>query len=112
MTLQEAVARNMRSHWDYAPEPEAVMRCPECGQYQGEGDVLYFYTGTGECVGCWRDVEKHSAEGFDYKCGMCGEETDGPIYTVRGTDFVLGCENCITERTVEECLFYGILQTA
>ena len=52
MTLQEAVARNMRSHWDYAPEPEAVMRCPECGRYQGEGDVLYFYTGTGECVGC------------------------------------------------------------
>ena len=37
---------------DKAPEPEAVMRCPECGQYQGEGDVLYFYTGTGECVGC------------------------------------------------------------
>ena len=92
MTLQEAVAQNMRSHWDYAPEPEAVTR-------------------TGECVGCWRDVEKHSAEGFDYKCGMCGEETDGPIYTVRGTDIVLGCENCITERTVEECLLYGILQT-
>lgn len=70
MTLHEAVAQNMRSHWDYAPEPEAVTRCPECGQYQGEGDVLYFYTGTGECVGCWRDVEKHSAEGFDYKCSM------------------------------------------
>ena len=70
MTLHEAVARNMRSHWDYAPEPEAVTRCPECGHYQGEGDVLYFYTGTGECVGCWRDIEKHSAEGFDYKCGM------------------------------------------
>lgn len=23
MTLHEIVARNMRSHWDYAPEPEA-----------------------------------------------------------------------------------------
>lgn len=31
MTLQESVAQNMRSHWDYAPEPEAVTRCPECG---------------------------------------------------------------------------------
>lgn len=30
MTLHEAVARNMRSHWDYAPEPEVVTRCPEC----------------------------------------------------------------------------------
>ena len=70
MTLQEAVARNMRNHWDYAPEPEAVTRCPECGQYQGEGDVLYFYTGTGECVGCWRDVEKEQILCWDAKTAL------------------------------------------
>ena len=110
MTLQEAVARNMRSHWDYAPNAETA-QCPECGKYQNEGDVLYFCTKTGECLGCWHDVERHSAAAFDYKCKECGEETDGTIFTARGTDFVLGCENCITERTVEECLFYGILQT-
>lgn len=43
MTLQESVAQNMRSHWDYAPEPEAVMRCPECGHAIYQGDEVYYH---------------------------------------------------------------------
>ena len=61
MTLQEAVARNMRNHWDYAPEPEAVTRCPECGHAIYQGDEVYYGHGTDHIIGCERCTDKRIA---------------------------------------------------
>ena len=50
MTLHEAVVQSMRK--DYAPEPEPVTRCPECGHEIYQGDKVFYGHGTDHIFGC------------------------------------------------------------
>lgn len=98
MRIWAARTRRMREGW---PGQEAVL-CPECGRALAGGSPLYVRRGTGACLGCARDVDRHTP--FLPVCPVCmgalgaGGPGEVPLYTAHGCDFVLGCGHCVAER--------------
>ena len=90
MRIWAARTRRMREGW---PGQEAVL-CPECGRALAGGSPLYVRRGTGACLGCARDVDRHTP--FLPVCPVCmgalgaGGPGEVPLYTAHGCDFVLG----------------------
>ena len=100
MRIWAARTRRMREGW---PGQEAVL-CPECGRALAGGSPLYVRRGTGACLGCARDVDRHTP--FLPVCPVCmgalgaGGPGEVPLYTAHGCDFVLGCGHCVAVREV------------
>lgn len=98
MRIWAARTRRMREGW---PGQEAVL-CPECGRALAGGSPLYVRRGTGACLGCARDVDRHTP--FLPVCPVCmgalgaGGPGEVPLYTAHGCDFVLGCGHCVAVR--------------
>ena len=98
MRIWAARTRRMREGW---PGQEAVL-CPECGRALAGGRPLYVRRGTGACLGCARDVDRHTP--FLPVCPVCmgalgaGGPGEVPLYTAHGCDFVLGCGHCVAVR--------------
>lgn len=98
MRIWAARTRRMREEW---PGQEAVL-CPECGRALAGGRPLYVRRGTGACLGCARDVDRHTP--FLPVCPVCmgalgaGGPGEVPLYTAHGCDFVLGCGHCVAVR--------------
>ena len=98
MRIWAARTRRMREGW---PGQEAVL-CPECGRALAGGSLLYVRRGTGACLGCARDVDRHTP--FLPVCPVCmgaldaGGPGEVPLYTAHGCDFVLGCGHCVAVR--------------
>ena len=98
MRIWAAHTRRMREGW---PGQEAVL-CPECGRALAGGSPLYVRRGTGACLGCARDVDRHTP--FLPVCPVCmgalgaGGPGEVPLYTAHGCDFVLGCGHCVAVR--------------
>ena len=98
MRIWAARTRRMREGW---PGQEAVL-CPECGRALAGGSPLYVRRGTGACLGCARDVDRHTP--FLPVCPVCmgalgaGGPGEVPLYTAHGCDFVLGCGRCVAVR--------------
>lgn len=98
MRIWAARTRRMRGGW---PGQEAVL-CPECGRALAGGSPLYVRRGTGACLGCARDVDRHTP--FLPVCPVCmgaldaGGPGEVPLYTAHGCDFVLGCGHCVAVR--------------
>ena len=98
MRIWAARTRRMREGW---PGQEAVL-CPECGRALAGGSPLYVRRGTGACLGCARDVDRHTP--FLPVCPVCmgalgaGGPGEMPLYTAHGCDFVLGCGHCVAVR--------------
>ena len=98
MRIWAARTRRMREGW---PGQEAVL-CPECGRALAGGRPLYVRRGTGACLGCARDVDRHPP--FLPVCPVCmgalgaGGPGEVPLYTAHGCDFVLGCGHCVAVR--------------
>lgn len=98
MRICAARTRRMREGW---PGQEAVL-CPECGRALAGGSPLYVRRGTGACLGCARDVDRHTP--FLPVCPVCmgalgaGGPGEVPLYTAHGCDFVLGCGHCVAVR--------------
>lgn len=98
MRIWAARTRRMREGW---PGQEAVL-CPECGRVLAGGSPLYVRRGTGACLGCARDVDRHTP--FLPVCPVCmgalgaGGPGEVPLYTAHGCDFVLGCGHCVAVR--------------
>ena len=98
MRIWAARTRRMREGW---PGQEAVL-CPECGRALAGGSPLYVRRGTGACLGCARDVDRHTP--FLPACPVCmgalgaGGPGEVPLYTAHGCDFVLGCGHCVAVR--------------
>ena len=98
MRIWAARTRRMREGW---PGQEAVL-CPECGRALAGGSPLYVRRGTGACLGCARDVDRHTP--FLPVCPVCmgalgaGGPSEVPLYTAHGCDFVLGCGHCVAVR--------------
>ena len=98
MRIWGARTRRMREGW---PGQEAVL-CPECGRALAGGRPLYVRRGTGACLGCARDVDRHTP--FLPVCPVCmgalgaGGPGEVPLYTAHGCDFVLGCGHCVAVR--------------
>ena len=98
MRVWAARTRRMREGW---PGQEAVL-CPECGRALAGGRPLYVRRGTGACLGCARDVDRHTP--FLPVCPVCmgalgaGGPGEVPLYTAHGCDFVLGCGHCVAVR--------------
>lgn len=97
MRIWAARTRRMREGW---PGQEAVL-CPECGRALAGGSP-YVRRGTGACLGCARDVDRHTP--FLPVCPVCmgalgaGGPGEVPLYTAHGCDFVLGCGHCVAVR--------------
>ena len=98
MRIWAARTRRVREGW---PGQEAVL-CPECGRALAGGSPLYVRRGTGACLGCARDVDRHTP--FLPVCPVCmgalgaGGPSEVPLYTAHGCDFVLGCGHCVAVR--------------
>ena len=98
MRIWAARTRRVREGW---PGQEAVL-CPECGRALAGGSPLYVRRGTGACLGCARDVDRHTP--FLPVCPVCmgaldaGGPGEVPLYTAHGCDFVLGCGHCVAVR--------------
>ena len=98
MRIWAARTRRMREGW---PGQEAVL-CPECGRALAGGSPLYVRRGTGACLGCARDVDRHTP--LLPVCPVCmgalgaGGPGEVPLYTAHGCDFVLGCGHCVAVR--------------
>ena len=98
MHIWAARTRRVREGW---PGQEAVL-CPECGRALAGGSPLYVRRGTGACLGCARDVDRHTP--FLPVCPVCmgalgaGGPGEVPLYTAHGCDFVLGCGHCVAVR--------------
>ena len=98
MRIWTTRTRRMREGW---PGQEAVL-CPECGRALAGGSPLYVRRGTGACLGCARDVDRHTP--FLPVCPVCmgalgaGGPGEVPLYTAHGCDFVLGCGHCVAVR--------------
>lgn len=98
MRIWAARTRRMR---EGRPGQEAVL-CPECGRALAGGSPLYVRRGTGACLGCARDVDRHTP--FLPVCPVCmgalgaGGPGEVPLYTAHGCDFVLGCGHCVAVR--------------
>lgn len=98
MRIWAARTPRMREGW---PGQEAVL-CPECGRALAGGSPLYVRRGTGACLGCARDVDRHTP--FLPVCPVCmgalgaGGPGEVPLYTAHGCDFVLGCGHCVAVR--------------
>lgn len=98
MRIWAARTRRMREGW---PGQEAVLY-PECGRALAGGSPLYVRRGTGACLGCARDVDRHTP--FLPVCPVCmgalgaGGPGEVPLYTAHGCDFVLGCGHCVAVR--------------
>ena len=98
MRIWAARTRRMREGW---PGQEAVL-CPECGRALAGGRPLSVRRGTGACLGCARDVDRHTP--FLPVCPVCmgalgaGGPGEVPLYTAHGCDFVLGCGHCVAVR--------------
>lgn len=98
MRIWAARTRRMREGWH---GQEAVL-CPECGRALAGGSPLYVRRGTGACLGCARDVDRHTP--FLPVCPVCmgalgaGGPGEVPLYTAHGCDFVLGCGHCVAVR--------------
>ncbi len=98
MRIWAARTRRVRGGW---PGQEAVL-CPECGRALAGGSPLYVRRGTGACLGCARDVDRHTP--FLPVCPVCmgalgaGGPGEVPLYTAHGCDFVLGCGHCVAVR--------------
>lgn len=98
MRIWAARTRRMREGW---PGQGAVL-CPECGRALAGGSPLYVRRGTGACLGCARDVDRHTP--FLPVCPVCmgalgaGGPGEVPLYTAHGCDFVLGCGHCVAVR--------------
>lgn len=98
MRIWAARTRRMREGW---PGQEAVL-CPECGRALAGGSPLYVRRGTGACLGCARDVDRHTP--FLPVCPVCmgalgaGGPGEVPLYTAHGCDFELGCGHCVAVR--------------
>lgn len=98
MRIWAARTRRMCEGW---PGQEAVL-CPECGRALAGGSPLYVRRGTGACLGCARDVDRHTP--FLPVCPVCmgalgaGGPGEVPLYTAHGCDFVLGCGHCVAVR--------------
>ena len=101
MRIWAARTRRMREGW---PGQEAVL-CPECGRALAGGRPLYVRRGTGACLGCARDVDRHTP--FLPVCPVCmgalgaGGPGEVPLYTAHGCDFVLGCGHCVAVREAD-----------
>ena len=98
MRIWAARTRRVREGW---PGQEAVL-CPECGRALAGGSPRYVRRGTGACLGCARDVDRHTP--FLPVCPVCmgalgaGGPGEVPLYTAHGCDFVLGCGHCVAVR--------------
>ena len=76
--------------------------CQTGGPAHGARGHAHVRRGTGACLGCARDVDRHTP--FLPVCPVCmgalgaGGPGEVPLYTAHGCDFVLGCGHCVAVR--------------